>query len=92
MPCLRCGGLPSHGSTKYCHRCGGKYAEKGYTLLECIVNGRICANFEPEKRHNRKVEPNYIAAIYKRDLSSLGYSEQDFIDYIEFKIKGKLAE
>lgn len=81
--CKRCGNIQTH-SLIWCKQCGDKFFIPGnkmtvFDLMKIVRNST--------GRDKEAYRPSYQAAIYKRKLRKLGYTEKEFIVYCELKLE-----
>ena len=73
--CHQCGNYQSH-SLRWCKLCGGEFCKHNHSLIEAI---ELMNRFT-------KGRPSYFAAVYKRKIEAVGFTEKEFKDYISERI------
>lgn len=81
--CPKCGQCQTH-SLRWCH-CGGEFFKNSnWTCLDAL---RFAHNRQMQNIRLSGLRPDYIAAIYRRELEPFGINDQEFTQYIIKKLE-----
>jgi hypothetical protein len=83
--CPRCGEIQKH-ALRWCYLDGAEFImmKPNWTLLDAI---KFAHNRENTNIRLGGLRPDYVAAVYKRDIEPHGITEEEFTEYIKEKIK-----